>query len=245
MVYYQLHAQTSNIARIRVRQHTITLAIVHTRTKELMVDITHKADFGYNSVRLRGRNYQPLTREDVAIAANETGPLNFRSINVLNMANPNPEFKNRKPVPIGTYEIWQTRPICTVSVGRGGVQVVFRQPATGIKTPDSLTKVNLGRKYNNRFFKSTGLNRHIRMAGLQVSSKHCPEGAAGKFYTNPSATTVLEGPGRNAIRQYVKPEFSVTIDGRFEAVDNWVGMHAKGWRGFFHDHGYGIDPNKN
>lgn len=109
-LYYSLHGTQSSLRRVSVRFHTINLAIVHVRTKELMVDLQHKADFGFAAVRLKGgKTFRPIFKVDQMIdemQQAEDQPNNFRAFNILDVDNPNPEFEIRNPIRIGQYENW-------------------------------------------------------------------------------------------------------------------------------------------
>lgn len=251
LLYMNLHATQSSLRRVSVSKHTINLAVVHRRTKELFVDIQHKGDFGFAAVRLLGgRTFRPIFPRDVAIAAEQAAsrmPQAFRSINVLDPDNPDPAFQIREPVLIGQYEEWQLVPMCARARSRTALlNVGFKLPNTGFKSvaePDAVT--NLGLTIAGRFYKSVGLNRSIKANRMVLAQGLCPGGADGYFYTDVDGRNVMDGPGPDRVRQFVKRGFNLTINGRFEVVEPWTGLHTKGARGFFSDHGYGIDADVN
>lgn len=248
-VYYSLHVITSDLLRVTLRLHTITLVVASKSTGEILVDLTQKGDFGFQSVRLAdGRSFRPLTPDDVAIQQElASGTLMFRSMNVIDANNLNRDFSFRNPLMLGQYEEWQTLPMCTRSNRKKkAVQSTFKTPGTGIKSlTETSTRVDLGRMVNGAFYKSTGLFRTLRLPKLTVAASLCPGGASGEFYTDPSGKTVVSGPGPTHVRQYVQPGFSAVFSGKYEPVDQWIGLHSRGARGFFVDHGYGIDPDLN
>lgn len=250
-IYYSLHVMQSQLRRVTERFHTINFAVVDRRTKELLMDIQHKGDFGWAGVRLLGGKrfraidaMQEAVRQDLL-----SGPNNFRSINIIDENNPNPEFDfARSQILLGAYEEWQTLPMCMQTSRRTSVfHVVLKLPNTGFKSlAEPNTIVDLGRKLQGRFYKNTGLNRSVRFRQLNIGAQFCPAGAAGGFfYTDPDGKEIRPGPSPTSVRQFVKPGFNFVLNGRFEAVDTWTGLHFKGARGFFSDHGYGIDPDRN
>lgn len=249
LIYFSLHVVQANLRRVGVRFHTINVAIADRRTKELLMDVQHKGDFGWAGVRLLGgKTFRPIFPEDENIMAWQApGPNNFRSINILDVDSPNPEFEIRKPVLIGQYEIWQTVPMCSKPKSRKSLlNVQLKLPNTGFKAVNQKdVVVDLGRMAGGKFYKSVGLNRSIKAQNLEFAAEHCPNGTSGVFYTNPAGTEIRPGPGPNAVRQFVKPGLKAVMNGRFETVDKWTGLHFKGARGFFADHGFGVDPNNN
>lgn len=250
-IYYSLHVKQSDLRRVTTSSHTVNIAIVNRGSGELMADLQHKGDFGFQSVRLLGRTtFRPISKRDEEIEQEQkrTGaPLNFRSITVLDKSRPNPEFDFRSPITVGQYEVWQTLPMCAKSKNkRTLLNVQFKQPNTGIKSLSSPSvKVDLGRMFGGKFIKSNGLNRSLKAQGLVFAQQHCPEGASGTFYTDPTGKILRSGPGSGNVRQYIKPGFSATLNGRYETADRWTGLHKKSRRGFLIDHGYGIDANRN
>jgi len=125
------------------------------------------------------------------------------------------------------------------------VAVIIKNPITGIKSVTEVeTPVNLGRKG----IRSDGLVRTVRFNRVTFGAQYCSfpvTSTDGYFYTDPDGERVLSGPGPDAIRQFIKPGFSLTVSGGFEPDENWVGLHIRGKRGFFTGAGYGIDPSKN
>lgn len=249
-IYFSLHAVQSGLRRTTVQFHTINLVVKDRRTKETYLDISHKGDFGFQAVQLKNGGFMPINKKEEKIMKDQEEKeqaMNFRSVNVIDVNKLDNRFKFRKTVLIGEYEFWNTMPICTEPKNlRKLLEVQFKLVNTGIKSLKSPnTIVRLGRMIGKKFYKSTGLNRSISASELKIGARYCPGKASGVFYTDAAGKTVLKGPGRNAVRQFVKPGFSMVLDGRFETVDNWVGLHLEGGRGFFVDMGYGIDPDKN
>ena len=265
-VYYSLHVRTSSLRRVSVRRHTIQLVIASAKTKEILVNIQHKGDFGWQSVRMKKfSQFRPLKSIDFKIQKEQKDagdPRFFRSIPVLD--DDGGTFGSRNPAVLGQYEEWQTLPICSrqknPSRPNDVVRVSLKEPITGIKKyeqPDS--KVNLGDcikrllpkgktcddRQRDAFVHSVNLNRFLDMLNVEVSDKHCPGGKNGVFYTDPLGEKLFDGPGKNRLRQYIKKGFSVVLEGRFEPSETWVGLYSDASRGHFLDHDYGIDPKLN
>lgn len=91
----------------------------------------------------------------------------------------------------------------------------------------------------------------MRMKDVQFGAMLCefankPNATvSGYFYTSPKGDELLDGPGRNGIRQYIKEGFSLKVSGTFEVAELGLGLHGDGVQGFFTDHGYGPDPETN
>lgn len=249
-VYCSLHVVQSSLNRVTTRFHTINFAVVDRNTKELLMDIQHKGDFGWTGVRLFDKKtFEPIdsTQQNIQVAQ-LSGPNNFRSINVLE--NPNNQFDtSRVPPELGQYEEWQTLPMCMEMKNRDSLlAVILKTPNTGIK---SLTRQNdlvrLGRPGKSELRQSSGLNRSLRFNNLQFGAEFCPDSGAsgGYFYTDANGTEIRSGPGPTSVRQFVKPGFKGTLDGRYEVEDIWSGLYEEDARGFFAGHGYGIDPTWN
>lgn len=250
MIYYNIHAKQSSLRRTKVRFHTINLVIKDRLTNELYMDIRQKGDFGFQGVQLKNKEFLPINAKEQEIKDEQDRkglPRNFRSINVIDESNLDPRFRYRKSLILGLYEFWNTQPICTRPKSRTSLLLVeFKLVNTGMKSltrPDSIVK--LGRRNNGKLFQNAGLNRSITVSKFRIGAQYCPGGKSGTFYTDPDGKRILSGPGRSAVKQFVKPGFNMMLDGRFEAVDNWVGMHLRGARGFMKDSGYGIDPENN
>lgn len=250
--YFSLHVVQSSLNRVTTRNHTINFAVVDENTKELLMDIQHKGDFGWTGVRLLNKTeFRPIDKTQESIRDGQlSGPNNFRSINVFDADNPNPEFDlSRKPMGLGQYEVWQTLPMCMKAKGRNSLfEVVFKTPNTGIKSVRQQgTLVPLGRPGNSTLARSRGLNRSLQFSGLKFGAEYCPDSGTddGVFYTNALGTEIRPGPGPNSVRQFVKPGFKGELNERYEVGNAWSGLHYENTRGFFVDHGYGIDPEQN
>lgn len=107
MFYFSLHAQASNLRRVNEQYHTIAVAITHARTKELMYEITHKADYGFLSARGKNVDFVPLSRYDEKMKEEQKAKWvrrRFRSINVIDKGNLDGRLLYRPEVIDGVYE---------------------------------------------------------------------------------------------------------------------------------------------
>lgn len=249
MFYYALHVQASSLRRMTEQYHTVTIAITHTKTKELMYEVTHKADFGFLAARGKSVDFVPLSKDDADMMEEQKEKWvrrRFRSVNVIDEGNLDPRFRYR-PDPIeGVYEEWVTMPVCAWGPPFGEIIVDLKTPGTGIKSENKEDEaVLLG-----RFSRNAGQARRMRMKEVEFSGKHCMfentnETVSGYFYTDPRGENLVAGPGRGAIRQYAREGFSLKVSGIFEVAELGLGLHANGVMGFFTDHGYGLDPEQN
>lgn len=109
MFYFSLHAQASNLRRANEQYHTIAVAITPARTKELMYEITHKADYGFLAARGKKVDFVPLSRNDEMMKEEQKEKRvrrRFRSINVIDKCNLDGRFRYRPEVFDGVYEEW-------------------------------------------------------------------------------------------------------------------------------------------
>lgn len=255
MIYYEVHSQSSNMSRIKTRFHTITMVFMHAKTGEKMMEVTHKADFGYLGARDRVKTkniVHPLRAEDKRIARAQRGKHRaFRALNIVDVNNLDYRYELRPNPGNGGYEGWATRPMCTG--GRYFVNVItdIERPSTGLKSDtDFTTRVKLGRTFRGKFVQNTGMSRSIRFSkNTIVGASSCVfEGGKkpqGYFYTDVYGLKVVKGPGPNAVRQYIKKDFETTYSFALETADQWLGLYQEGDKGFFKDSGFGIDANRN
>ena len=252
MVFYSIHAQASSLRRINERFHTIVVAITHAKTKELMYEFSQKGDFGFRAARGKVKNtFVPFDQDDadmqLAQDLDKGNPRRMRSFNVIDEGNLDKRFEYRRDVLEGVYEEWQTLPKCASAPPYGSVIIDLKSPGTGVKSTTKLDEmVRLERTTRNN-----GAARSIRVAvPIVFSGAHCnftnsAEPVSGYFYTDPKGETLLSGPGPNAVRQYAKEGFSLSVSGVFEPVELGLGLHVNKGLGFFYDHGFGINPDKN
>lgn len=251
--------------RVTARVHTIQLVIANATTKEILVNIAHKGDFGWQSVRLSNFNsFRALTPADQAIRDQQDSAKSGRKMRSIPVFDDNGgAFQSRNPKILGQYEEWQTMPICAkrekAARPQDNFRVILKEPVTGIKSiTEQSVRVNMGmcipgsiprgtecKETTRTFLYNPGVIRALFVLDIKIADSLCPDSKKGVFYTDVTASRTFAGPGPTHVRQYIKPGFSTILSGRFEPIEPWVGLHGYYGRGFFHDHGYGINPLEN
>lgn len=247
-MYFSLHVRTSSLRRARTRLHTIELVIVVARTGERVMEITHKADYGFLAARARKSGFIALTKKgekmEKKMVERKKGRF-FRTMNIVNERNLDKRFRYRSDAKKGVYEEWITVPMCVSSPSGTGFNVDIKDPATGMKRIKGHKRlVRLGRKILN-----VGVARKLRLRSMTVGQPHCNFGEdfkGGVFYTDAQGKKLVKGPGPAAIRQFIKPGFSISLNGNYElGNDKWFGLFEKRERGFRSDSAFGLDPLMN
>lgn len=244
-VYFNLHVQASQLRRVFVRFHTMNIVIAEKKSNKIVADLRFKADFGFVAVQTSKRKLFPINDANKRIRQTQK-VTRFRTINMLNLKNPNTHFLLKfKDLMRGVYEEWQTLPICTESANpKRAVQFTLKTPGTGILSLSTPNKpVFLGRTFRRNFYRSLNLYRTVKFRQVTIADTFCPERKNGVFYTDPTGKKVVGGPGRNAVRQYIQPGFRLHLTGKHEVTDPWNGIYTNNKKGFFRDHGYGLDPD--
>lgn len=163
-----------------------------------------------------------------------------KRLNVLNQDYMDYRLKyETNHLTLGLYEKW---------IGGGNGQMCFKteepyredgfmldikDPDFGCKTVECNEPVEMGEKRPDQeyFYPSRGLNRELSFRNIEFAPEHCGFGIPepgkrnnGVFYTDPECTTVLDGPGPNAVRQYMVDGFKLNIEGAY-AVNDIHGTH--------------------
>lgn len=259
LVYYMIHGQTSNVGRLSIRFHTITLVVKDASTKELLIEVSHKGDFGFISARKKDGGVVPLQEKDEEMMKEfeEKGMFRQRTVNVINKGNLDARFSFRDADSLmrGEYEEWTTNPMCSVGGHHGALRFDFTNSITGIKVASDLTeKVELGSESNDRWFRSNGVERIFRAREYVFAEDLCVfkladidggRSVEGVFYTDATGMKLKRGAGMETVKQFVKPGVELRLDGDYEAVDSWIGMYVKDHEGRMQNYGYGIDPEVN
>lgn len=250
ILYYGFHGQLSAARRFTARFHSVIFAVVDANTKELVMELGHKGDFGFLATRKLPTGHISVNEEDAGIKAELrlTKNRSKRIVNVINPENLNPNYKYNKNLLRGRYEQWLLRPMCANPSMRKELVVDFKTPHTALKEPDTTEVTILGKSTKGVITKpSDSINRDFVTRGMEIGDSFCgfTIPANGEFFTDKLGTTQRPGPGKDSIRQFIKPGFSLKIVGRFMASDIWVGMHENGWKGKIKDVGYAIDPTIN
>lgn len=255
--YFQVHAHLSKPIRFHARTHTLVIAVTDVKTKDLMVELHFKADFGVAATKLAGSTSAliPLDR-DKALFDLIGRSKGLRQINVFNPENPDKRLRtNQRIDSLGNNEHWFTTPICSTA-NRRGVQVDFKNPGTALRTlhSDLDDFVRLGREVDGEFVQRTSNKRDLRVKKFRIAQNLCNfelqnihghVSAEGKFYTDPFGRELLGGYGKYAIAQIIKPGFSFELEGKFNPSDTWLGLHEADYDGEMKDVSMAIDPNEN
>lgn len=262
-VYWSIHAHTSSVRRVSVRLHTVTIAVTNVRTKELLVELTHKGFFGFLAARVPSGflALSPVEQRIREAVESDNWGRNKRSVNVIDINNLNPAYLYRTPesaILRGQYEDWTTGPICTGRGRDGMITVDFTNPSTGIKSAARRgDKVLLGGNIGSKFIRNDGSSRILILSNFVLSADNCVFKLAnikggrsvnGVFYTNPAGDVIEDGPGRDRVRQFMKPGFEMRVKGLgiYETGSTWLGMfenrtHVRGQSSY----GFPIDPEVN
>lgn len=246
MIYYNLHAQTSVLRRMTASLHTIVLAVTHVRTGELLLELTQKGDFGFLGARGRNNGVVPLRHEDVRKEKAQRGVKGGRRFRLVNVIGYKGKLDRRlrynSILLRGMYEEWTTVIMCSKKTTYGVIGVDFETPGTAIRGAQKESIKKAVRLEHDRL--NTGMTRNIHINDVVVAGKYCSFGnKEGVFYTDPLGLKLVKGPGRGAVRQYIKKGVQIKLDGRFKVgSQNWLGLFEQGKFGAILDHGYGVDP---
>lgn len=270
-MYFSIHAQTSILRRINTRRHTINVVIAD-MNQNILVNLHHKGDFGYNAVRDKignDANFNPIQSPDVSVKAelDHDGRRNFHSINIIEpsvaaSAQANPVRRTD----IGNYEEWRTEPVCFGSslLKSLGLQFQLKHPGTGVESR-RMEKVDvLGQNVEKKFKINLNLERVLRVHKMDFNRSYCSGAAGNEFFTDPEGN-IQASTGPDSIRQIFESTFSgLELDGRWEPIDTWSGEYGIGDKagcgkgtgkgskgedfndeGFFLNPGYGLNPKLN
>lgn len=179
-------------------------------------------------------------------------------VNVLDPKRVDPSLAYRRDGHIlrGQYESWSTTPFCSTGNRRSGSLVFdFKNPVLALRSKKRLeegqvpeTTVLGIERSGEPFAPHTSERREVILHELELSGAHCFAGngsASGLFYTDAKATKVYDGPGESRTLQYVREGFKLTVDGKYQISDPWLGLYTKKGRGDFQDLSLGIDETAN
>lgn len=270
-----VHMHLAKARRFTARHHTVVFAVHRVLPDgawDLEMELSMKMDFGPAQVTLATRKTIPATEvdEDVKSELDARGVRAGRRFNVLNIDEGFPDTVNTtlivkgdlekgpKAVSRGVYEQWKG-PLnsCMKSGTRvnRGFKFDIRDPATAMRFTSGTTDDNI------QYLRGKSIKKvfHIRNGGVEIGLEYCNlknwesvdlEASQGVFYTNPYFSEVVDGPGANAVRQFIKPGFETVriAKGKFTAVDPWHGhmelQEGKGTRKFVSIEN-AIDPKVN
>lgn len=258
-MYYGIHAHMSSKTRFSTRFHTLVIAVSEKVTEEIVAEISFKADYGHEEVRLAKGGIAPITPDDAELKA-ETAPYSprkFRIINIINMENLDPRYLYRViPGELdGTYEQWRTVPICSYVKWGHEPNVDFKDVGLALKTAENKEEVTvLGRIRSGKLVPHASVSREFRAEDFTIADRLCKFALPdirgqpkkdGKFYTNPYGTALLDGPGPTNIAQYIKPGFNITVSGDYNTMDTWLGLYIKGAEGHMRDIAGAVQADQN
>jgi len=263
-IYVGLHALMSSPERFFTRFHTMVIAVVNKSTKELMLELSFKADFGHREVRLANNTGRmPVSLED-EIIRNVTElygkDRKFRVINVISYPNLDSRYQYKTPVLRGEYEQWRTRPICSAFSRDNEPKFDFKDPAIALRSENSTNTTQhtvLGRSKGDKLLPHVSVNRQFTLQGFTLSARFCmfslpnipihgtKRHKTGKFYTNTYGNALMNGPDDTHIAQYIKPGFNISVTGTFNTMDPWLGLYKDGAVGQMRDIGHALDSGKN
>ena len=256
-MYYGIHAKMSDKHRFMVRFHTKVIAVVKKSDGELMAELRFKADYGHREVRTKVSGSMALTPEDEKVKVLSKYPKcrRQRLMNVINIDNLDNRYRYRDAPDIlhGQYEQWSTCPLCSTTFHGREPTVDFKDMALAVKDATSMEEVHLGRMRDGKLERQVSVNRELRVRDWILSDSLCVfylpdisgKAVDGVFYTDPYGGKLLAGPGPSAIRQFIKPGFSLNVTGEFNTVDTWTGIHKDGATGSFRNIGHVLDADEN
>ncbi len=258
-MYFQVHALLSDARRYHARTHTVVIAVTRKVRNhvDILMELSFKADFGFATVNTKKRGNDPLTDTDKQMKQHGVRP--FRILNVVNMENLDQTLAYNKFPLHSRNEHWFTSPICTSGHNNGRrTKLEIRDPATGVRFRDGLELVALGQtESHNRdtvVYQNPSVNRDFTASDVEFGARSCgpwymdeihSAPVNGEFYTDPEGKILVRGPAQDAIKQYINPEFTVKLNGKWKAIDTWLGLHRKGWNGHMRNVGNGIAPMRN
>lgn len=209
--YINLHSETSTNQRVCARLHTVTLAATDLRTGQLLLELGYKGDFGFSRENDDSEQFiTPDACPDQAKIAQETTA--SKRIRVASDGN-------------GGYEQWDGG--CNESLG---MECDDRVIGLDIQNPaTSCNDYKCSRLIVNS---SSSTQRTLSVRSLKVAYVESLDLSDGKkdgyFYTdvyglNPGLSP--SDPG--AVRQYVKPGLSLSLEGHFTTEDAWRGLYVR------------------
>ena len=229
-LYYNVHAHLSRDRRLTEQFHTNVIRIVTKRGLKKMLHVQYKAFYGPLVGLDENGKRIGLTPEDSKLRA-ELG----------RTTHPRREVQIRT-VPLQIkYEIWSTVPMCSNTTYFYEPTVFIKDPQTGLEYTrfDPKEFVTLTGKGINREFRSDNW-----IMGLDLCECHgdlnSKELASGYFYTDPKGKKRVSGPGPSSVKQYIAPSFSISVSGRYEPTDNWIGLYGDEVQGRFFDVNQGV-----
>jgi hypothetical protein len=214
--YIGVHSETGVISRVCARVHTMNLAAKDLKTGELLLELFYKGDFGATSSNQDDKLLQPQLANcpNQASIANETKAK--KRVRVFSGA--------KDP---GGYEQWDggANRALGMDFPEWGTGMGFdiRNPATGCNDTACSSARTTGESADRR----TVEFHDLRISYNNLLDKSDGVAADGFFYTDVYGI-VQDDDALNVLRQFVKPGFSVTLDGFYSSQDAWRGLYQEG-----------------
>jgi hypothetical protein len=249
-MYVNMHVDTQDFARVNVQFHSMVIAVTSktgdleyemsckTNFGGAGAELKVVPDKGVPFLPVGNIATQKLLTDlfDPKIPTSER-KISRKRVNFLDKDNLDPRLqydgKTVEDHSKGVYESW---------VGGGdafcmhandafvnsGIEVDVKDAHNGCLDQGCTTKVVLGNEpnqYQTYFGPNMGMNREIIFRNISLGVKYCNftipnRGEDGVFYTDQYCKEVFDGPGKNRIRQVMKPSFTgVTINNAFGISD--------------------------
>jgi hypothetical protein len=248
-MYVNLHAETKDISRVNVEFHTMVIAVT-SKAGDLEYEMSCKTSFGgagadFKSQPETGVPFLPMGNAasqkrladmyDPEISYYDR-KISRKRINLLNKDNPDTRLRyemvnNRNH---GVYEGWLGAggdAFCmnaTEAYQTNGIDFDIKDAHTGCHDQACTSKVVLGSdpdEYRTIFRPNLGSNREIVFFGIVIGPNQCKFDlptriSSGIFYTDQYCKEVFDGPGKNRVRQIMKPTFTgVNLNDAFAISD--------------------------
>lgn len=262
LVAYDFHVEISQANRFFQRFHSGSLTIVHEGSMQVVVSMTVKLDFGALKVRLQNGNRVNVRSDENSIDKELEGlTQRSRLVNVMSSTqrsnlDPRYQYRSGRDFTLGAYEQWRSSFPCSTENSAGTfLKIDILDPVTALKSEssgpeDPMTILGVQQK-DGSIEPHRSLKRKLDINDLTVAFDLCPTevkntAANGVWYTDTKGHDVFAEPGVNRMRQYIKPGFSLSLDGSYFVGDNrFTGLYEDGISGEFVDVQNTIDPYKN
>jgi len=220
--YINIHSETSTEARVCARFHTVVVTAYNWKSKEKLVELAYKGDFGASKVNEGSNPFFQISCLD---------PFDGKTKTQEQIAQETKASKRiREATANSGYEQWDggLNKAIGMEFSGNGMGIDIQNPATTCANIQCPSVISNGGSSSTR--------RTIHFSNLTITyapSKDASDNKSGDgyFYTDPYGVATItpdvngQVPG-NAIKQFVKPGLSITLDGGFETEDAWRGLYV-------------------